>query len=53
MWVFSNISRAMYNSLVMITHIIKMLHIEFLPSTITFKNKFGVVFSRISLFQIS
>ena len=34
MWFVNNISIAIYNSFVMITDIIKMLHVEFLPSKI-------------------
>ena len=35
----------------MITHIIKMFHVEFLPSAIIFKNKFGLVFLLFRCFE--
>jgi hypothetical protein len=41
--VFNDISIAIYNSFLMITHIIQMLPVEFLPIKIIFKDKCGVV----------
>ena len=32
----NNISIAIYNSFVLITHIVKVLHVQFLPNTIMF-----------------
>lgn len=51
MWFVNNISIAIYNSFVMITHIIKVLHVEFLPTKIIFLHKFGVVFLLFHCFE--
>ena len=48
---FNTIAIVICNSFVMITHIIKMFHVEFLPSAIIFKNKFGLVFLLFRCFE--